>query len=226
MRPINLRNIKQTEPGTFKKLEPGVYPVIIQKVEDHPQAEYLTLVLDIVAGEYEGFFSTPFYEDKPYTHNITISYRDEPKVMENFAWTMARIGESNTGFDIDAAMEAGNFSLLENKVCGCVFACAEFFNKKTNEFEIGTNAQPKKIISTLQVQSGEYEKETDPIMLSRKGKLNKISYYLEKSETDAERWLNHYEAEREGGAKATPIQSTAPSVAQSGVYNGPIPFGM
>lgn len=220
MKPLDLNNIKQTEPGAFRNIEPGVYPVIIKKVEDHPQAEYLTLELDVVAGEYEGYFSTPFYADKPYAHSITLFYNNDRSI-EELAWSMARIGESNTGFDVNAAMAVGNYQMLEDKVCGCIFAKAEFFNKKTEEFEIGNNAQPKKLCSTADVQSGKYADQTTPIMLSRKQKVKQVKNKLKISDDEAERWVSQYE----GGAKQA-TAAAAPATAPANVYSGPVPFTM
>lgn len=220
MRPIDLNNVKQTEPGSFKAIEPGVYPVIIQKVEDHPKAEYLTLELDIIAGDYEGFFSTPYYADKPYAHAITLFYSERSE--GEFAWSMGRIGESNTGFDVAAAIGAGNYQMLEGKVCGCIFAQAEFFNKKTEEFEIGSNAQPKKLCSTADIKSGKYKDETTPIMLSKNRKLGQIKNKLDLSDKDAERWLNAYEARKECKENVPNIPPASSTPA--GVYDGDIPF--
>ena len=219
MRPIILSNIKPSEPGAFKRIEPGVYPCIIKKVEDHPQAEYLTLVLDIVAGEYEGFFSTDYYADKPYAHSITLFYGNDRSINE-LAWSMLKIGESNTGFDVDAMLKAGAYQLLENKVCGCIFAYTEFFNSKTEEFEIGNNAQPKKLCSTADIQAGTYADATDPIMLSRNGKLKQIKKRLNMGDVDAERWLNAYESRKECKENVPAIPSTVPA----GTYDGPLPF--
>ena len=220
MRPLDLSNVKKSEPGAFRAIEAGVYPVIIKKVEDHPQAEYLTLELDIVAGEYEGFFSTPYYADKPYAHSISLFYSE--RSIEEFAWNMDVIDSSNTGFDVNAALAAGNHEMLESKVCGCLFAKAEYFNKKTEEFEIGNNAQPKKLCSTADIQSGKYKDACTPIMLSRNQKIRQVKNKLGLTDKEAEQWVNRYEARKECKENVPTVPPASSTAA--GVYDGDIPF--
>lgn len=222
MRPLNLDNVKPMEPGKFETFDPGVYPCIIKKVEDHPVAEYLTLELDIVAGKYEGFFDKPYYEKKPFAHSISLFYTENS--LEEFAWNMSKITESNAGFDANAAIKAGQEQMLVGKVCGCIFACQEFLNTKTEEFEIGSSAQPKKLCSLQDIDNKAYTiDDATPIMLGRNQKLKQVKKRLEMNDSEAERWLKAYEtgSKKPGAAKTAGVPA---AVKQTDVYNGDIPF--
>ena len=207
MKPINLNNIEEkTIGGEFKRLAPGAYACIVTKVEDNPSGEYLSVELDIVAGEFEGYFSDAFYADKPYTHRTVLSYKDAN--LGYLKHNLRAFTESNTGFDAEAAIMGGQEQMLVGKVVGCTFREEEYYDKKSGEFKLGS-PRPSTLIPTSAIETANAPK---PRMLNDSAKYNAM-----KRAGEAEGTISAYE---ENGWKKP--SSTAAAVAD--VYDGAVPF--
>lgn len=223
MKPINLQNVKESIEGSFDRLPRGAYPCIITSVTDFPSSEYLSVVVDIVAGEYERYFDTPFYADKPFAHSLVFSYKESALPM--LKGRLHVISDCNTGYDAESAFYAGNEQSLVGKVMGVVFAEQEYLNKKTKEFEYGS-PQPARLCRLTPDELEKPEnKEPKQVPMTEKRKIAAIrNAKIAATDEDARRWLKQYEADKAAGGAPAPY-STSPS-APADTYNGDIPFMM
>lgn len=209
MKPINLNNIEEKTPGgDYKRLAPGAYACVVTKVEDKPGGEYLSVELDIVAGEFEGYFSDAFYADKPFTHRTVLSYKDSN--LGYFKHNLRAFTESNTGFDAEAAIMGGQEQMLVGKVVGCMFREEEYYDKKSGEFKLGS-PRPSTIIPTSAVETASAPK---PKMLSDDEKRSAMKRAGESNRTIAEYEDNGWQKPDEGAAGHPAPDS----------YDGPVPF--
>ena len=138
MRPIDLTNIEESVPGEYKRLEPGAYMCAIMKVEDVPEKSYLWVYIDIIQGDYANYFSDEFYRDKPFAHRMCFSYRDDARVLGMLKNRLHVITDCNSGFDAEAAFNAGKEQMLVGKAVGVVFREEEYYDKKEGAFKIGS----------------------------------------------------------------------------------------
>ena len=166
MRPINLNNVVEKADGEFNRLKPGAYPCAIMSVEDVPDKEYLRVLVDIVAGEYKDYFSDDFYADKPFAHSIIMSYKESAQGM--LKGRLHVISDCNPGFDAEAAINAGKEQMLVGKAVGVVFREEEYYNKKTEDFELGS-ARPDRLCRLTELED-ERNANPKPKMLSEKRK--------------------------------------------------------
>ena len=157
MRPINLTNIVEKAEGEFNRLKPGAYACIITNVEDVPDKEYLRVLVDIVAGEYKGYFSDEFYDDKPFAHSVIMSYKESAQGM--LKGRLHVITDCNPGFDAEAAINAGKEQMLAGKAVGVVFREEEYYDKKTGDFEMGS-ARPCRLCRLTELEE---PKNADPM---------------------------------------------------------------
>ena len=170
MRPLNLDNVKAVVEGEYSTLPAGAYACVINDVKDNEKKEYLTVLFDITVGEHEGYFSEDFYKDKPWAHQMILSYKDTALGM--LKGRLETITACNPGFDAVAAINAGRFDMLKDKAVGIVFRQEEYFDKKTEEFKLGS----PRAFRFCTLQDIEDGKNTDPKphMLDEKGKIDAL----------------------------------------------------
>lgn len=210
MRPINLSNIEEKSVGgDYKRLVPGAYPCKVVAVHDNARSEYLEVVVDIVAGEFEGFFSDAFYNGKDYMHRVIMSYKDAN--LGYLKHNLRMFTESNTGFDAEAAILGGRDQLLVDKVVGCTFREEEYYDKKTSEFKMG-NPRPDRFISTADIAATEAPK---PRILKDDEKVDAM-----KRANESDRMIRAYQA---NGWKK-PDYSTADTPVVTDAFEEEPPF--
>ena len=205
MRQLNLNSIKAQTEGDFKNITPGAYACIITEVTDNENKEYLDALFDIQVGEFEGYYSSDFYKDKPWAHHMVLSYKE--KALPIFKGRMETITKCNTGFDAVAALDAGQYKMLEGKVVGIVFREEEYFDKKTSEFKLG-GARAFRFCTTADIQEGK-NANPKPKMLDHKGKIDALKRAgVASNEDDAEEWLDEYESDKAASAANSTNTST------------------
>lgn len=205
MRQLNLNSIKAKAEGDFKNITPGAYACIITEVTDKENKEYLDVLFDIQVGEFEGYFSSDFYKDKPWAHHMILSYKE--KALPIFKGRMETIAKCNTGFDAVAALDAGQYKMLEGKVVGIVFREEEYFDKKTFEFKLG-GARAFRFCTTADIQEGK-NANPKPKMLDHDGKIDALMRAgVASNEDDAEDWLAEYENDNAAPAASSTNAST------------------
>ena len=206
MRQLNLNSIKAKTEGDFKNITPGAYACIITEVKDNESKEYLDALFDIQVGEFEGYYSSDFYKDKPWAHHMILSYKEN--VLPIFKGRMETITKCNTGFDAVAALDAGQYKMLESKVVGIVFREEEYFDKKTSEFKLG-GARAFRFCTTEDIQEGK-NANPKPKMLDHKGKIDALKRAgVASNDDDAEDWLAEYENDKNTPATSNANTSTA-----------------
>lgn len=205
MRQLNLNSIKAKSEGDSKNITPGAYACIITEVTDNEDKEYLDVLFDIQVGEFEGYYSSDFYKDKPWAHHMILSYKE--KALPIFKGRMGAITECNTGFDAVAALDAGQYKMLEGKVIGIVFREEEYFDKKTSEFKLGV-ARAFRFCTTKDIQDGK-NANPKPKMLDYAGKIDALK---RAGINDADEWLDEYENNNAASTLA-PLNPTSVSTA-------------
>lgn len=143
MQKINFNDVTEQSEGARTKLPAGNYVCSITKFEDCPDKEYARLYVDIAEGEFAGYFSDPFYADKPYAHSIVMSYK--PQALGMLKSRLHAISDSNPGFDAEAAWNgnnpAGQFS---GRRVGVQFHEEEYIG---NDGEPRVNTKPGKLFA-------------------------------------------------------------------------------
>lgn len=206
MRQLNLNSIKAQTEGDFKNITPGAYACIITEVTDNDNKEYLDALFDIQVGEFEGYYSSDFYKDKPWAHRMILSYKEN--ALSIFKGRMETITKCNTGFDAVAALDAGQYKMLEGRVVGIVFRKEEYFDKKTSEFKLG-GARAFRFCTTKDIQEGK-NANPKPKMLDHKGKIDALKRAgVASNDDDAEDWLAEYENDKNAPATSNANTSTA-----------------
>ncbi len=206
MRQLNLNSIKAQTEGDFKNITPGAYACIITEVTDNENKEYLDALFDIQVGEFEGYYSSDFYKDKPWAHHMILSYKEN--ALPIFKGRMETITKCNTGFDAVAALDARQYKMLEGRVVGIVFRKEEYFDKKTSEFKLG-GARAFRFCTTEDIQEGK-NANPKPKMLDHKGKIDALKRAgVASNDDDAEDWLAEYENDKNAPATSNANTSTA-----------------
>lgn len=137
MRSVNFNEVEATTEGsTYQQLPAGAYVCSIMAMEDFADKEYVRMMVDIIQGEHANYFSDKFYNDKPWSHSIVLSYKD--KALGMLKGRLQTIAGCNPGFDPEAAWNAGNLNMFVGKAIGVVFRAEEYLDKKTGEFKIGS----------------------------------------------------------------------------------------
>lgn len=209
MRRVNFNNIKPSYEGEGgASIKPGMYACKITAAKDVPEREYIELLLDICEGEHAGEFRRDFYLDKPYAHHLILSYKEAALSM-----TLGRlecISACNPGFDAVAAIEGGREDLLVTRRCYVAFRCEEYYNKKTDAFEVGSNPRPGYLVKPDKYDPGV---EVKPSMLSEKKKLEALK----------RAGIYNPEAHLREMQLTGEVQA-APSSAVADAYDGGLPF--
>lgn len=175
MRNINWASIEASNGGGgFDRLEPGAYVGVITAMTDEEVKQYVRLLFDVAEGPHKGFFSDDFYKDKPWAHQMILSYRD--KALPMLKGRMETVNGCNPGFDAMAAFDA-NLSLFVGKRVGVVLREEEYFDKKTETFKMGS---PRcfRLCTIEEVASGKY-RDVKPKSLSaeeKRAELKRLNY--------------------------------------------------
>lgn len=164
MRSINWSSVEERTEGAFDQLEAGAYTCTIQSVEDVPAKEYVRVLLDVADGARRGFFSDAFYTDKPWAHSLILSYKDSALGM--LKGRLKVIEACNPGFDPFAAWDAGRLDMFCGRKVGVVFRAEEYWDKKTEEFRVGS-ARPDRLCKLDEVPT---IKAPEPKMLDDAGR--------------------------------------------------------
>lgn len=139
--------------GGYDKLSAGNYVCRIVEVKDFASSSYVRLILDIAEGEKTGYFTKDsFYADKPWAHNVVLSYKSDQAIR----FTKGRLNaieDSNPGFDAKAAWGAGELglALFLGKLVGCTFNEEEY---ETDSGEVKCNVKPGALIPAATVRDG------------------------------------------------------------------------
>lgn len=205
-RKVDWTSVEASTDGDYKSIKAGAYVGVITEMVDITSREYVQLVFDIADGEFKGYFSDSFYANKPWAHNMVLSYKDSALGMTK--GRLQTIQECNPGFDPFAAWDADRWDMFKGRKVGLVLREEEYWNKNDREFKLGS---PKcfKLCKLEDVTSGKYA-EVKPKMLDDAGKrdaLSRAGY----GQTDIDMILM---------APSQPAASAAPA----GVYDGPTPF--
>ncbi len=201
MKALNLNNVKAVKEGEFERLPAGAYVCQITDVQDNEEKEYLRVLVDIIHGDYEGYFSGDFYKDKAWAHNVIMSYKEASYgILKGRAET---ISKCNTGFDAVAALEAGKFEMLKGKVVGVVFREEEYYDKKTDEFTLGS-ARPDRFCTTQDIQDGK-NADPKPRMLKDDEKRDA----LRRAGIDPDYWFAQKESEAAQAALPEDVRAAA-----------------
>lgn len=136
MRSITWGSVEAASEGDYARIEPGAYVASIQSMEDVAGKEYVRLVFDIADGPHKGYFSDAFYKDKPWAHNMILSYKD--KALSMLKGRLETIQKCNPGFDPFAAWDAGSLDMFVGRKVGVVLREEEYFDTKTEEFKMGS----------------------------------------------------------------------------------------
>lgn len=136
MRSVNWGSVEASSEGGFARIEPGAYAGVITSVEDVPSKEYVRVLFDIDDGPFKGYFGDGFYADKPWAHNVIMSYKDSALGM--LKGRLETIQACNPGFDPFAAWDAGRLDMFSGRKVGLVFREEEYWDKKTEEFRLGS----------------------------------------------------------------------------------------
>lgn len=136
MRNVNWSSVSASSEGGFARIEPGAYVGVITSVEDVADREYVRVLFDIAEGPLKGYYSDTFYADKPYAHNLIMSYKDSALGM--LKGRLETIQACNPGFDPFAAWDAGRLEMFSGRKVGLVMREEEYWDKKTEEFKLGS----------------------------------------------------------------------------------------
>lgn len=134
MRKIDFDNVEASVEGSYRQLPPGAYTCVIMGAEDVSDRQYVRMLVDIIDGEYKDYFSDKFYRDKPWAHQMVLSYKDTALGM--LKGRLQTISECNPGFDSEAAWNGGNLAMFVGKAVGVVFRQEEYYDEKSGEFKM------------------------------------------------------------------------------------------
>lgn len=174
MKPFS--NYNETQAMTDSaKLPVGAYVCKIMgaEVKSYSWGDRLEISIDIIEGEYTGFYATNYRnqttEDKKWKGILRLSVPvDDGSDSDNlskkmFKTAMVAIEESNSGYHWD-----WNESGLKGKVIGCIFRNEEWvYNGRS-----GWAAQPFKFITPEMVRSGNYTLPKDKPHKNNSGGMN------------------------------------------------------
>lgn len=115
--------------GTFKAMEPGIYPCKIVRVNTVFEAydgtktaerdQVAQFVVDVSDGEFAGEFSRDFYSGKEYIHALSVGWG------KSDIWQLKQLNTvltaDNPGFDPLAAFEADRWDMFVGKKLHVLF---------------------------------------------------------------------------------------------------------
>lgn len=149
MRKIDFDNIEESTEGGFDRLEAGNYVCTVTAAEDFEKKEYVRLLVDIAEGPREGFFSDPFYSEKPWAHNVVLSYKETAQKM--LKGRLHVLTDCNPGFDAQAAWNGGRLDMFVGKSVGVCFNEEEY---EGNDGKVKTNVKPGALVRIDDIRDG------------------------------------------------------------------------
>ena len=149
MRPVNFSNIAESTEGGFDTLEAGNYICTIVSAKDFPAQHYVRLLINIADGPRKGYFSNDFYANKPWAHNIIMSYKETAQSM--LKGRLHVISDCNPGFDAEAAWNGCDPQLFVGKTVGVTFNEEEY---EVNYGSIKHNVKPGALIRVSAIKDG------------------------------------------------------------------------
>lgn len=165
MRSIQWESVESSTEGGFPRIEPGAYVGVIGSMEDFPSKEYVQMLYDVAEGPRKGYYSDAFYVNKPWAHNFYLSYKNTALGM--LKGRLETIGECNPGFDPFAAWDAERLDMFIGRKVGIVLREEEYWDKKTEEFRIGS----PKCFRLCKLDDVSTIKAPEPNMLDDAGKV-------------------------------------------------------
>ena len=168
MRNVNWGSVDAKTEGEFARIEPGAYVGCIGSMEDFPGKEYVQMLYDVAEGPRKGYYSDAFYSNKPWAHNFYLSYKDTALGM--LKGRLETIAACNPGFDPFAAWDAGRLDMFIGRKVGIVLREEEYWDKKTEEFRIGS----PKCIRLCKLDDVSTINAPEPKMLDDAGKVDAL----------------------------------------------------
>lgn len=154
--------------GEFARIEPGAYVGCIGSMEDFPSKEYVQMLFDIIEGPRKGYFSDGFYANKPWAHNMILSYKD--KALGMLKGRLETIAACNPGFDPFAAWDAGRLDMFTGRKVGLVLREEEYWDKNAEEFKLGS----ARLFRLCKLEDVPTIKTPKPKMLNDSGKIEAL----------------------------------------------------
>lgn len=215
MRSINWNSVTSSnDGGDYERLEPGAYVCAITEMRDVPGKEYVQMLFDIAEGPHKGYFSDSFYSDKPWAHNLIMSYKDTALGM--LKGRLETIQSCNPGFDPFAAWDAGRLELFVGRKVGVVMREEEYFDRRGETFKLGS---PRcfRLCKLEDVTSGKYAEVKARYLDvdAKRAALERVGY----GQYDIDRIIAADSLSALGGAGA----ASAPATTTAGDF-GPVPF--
>lgn len=133
MRKVTWNEVEESAGGDFDSLPDGGYVLKVIAAHDEDKEERVWMEFDIAEGRYAGFFDNDFYSDKPYAHQLMLSYKDAA-----LGLLKHRIGcfsKSNPGFDAEAAWNGGKLDMFVGKLIGAAVVSEVKESKKGNAYD-------------------------------------------------------------------------------------------
>lgn len=168
MRNVNWGSVDAKTEGEFARIEPGAYVGCIGSMEDFPSKEYVQMLFDIIEGPHKGYFSDGFYANKPWAHNMILSYKD--KALGMLKGRLETIAACNPGFDPFAAWDAGRLDMFAGRKVGLVLREEEYWDKNAEEFKLGS----ARCFRLCKLEDVPTIKAPEPKMLNDSGKIEAL----------------------------------------------------
>lgn len=214
-RKVNWTSVESSTEGDFNRIKPGAYVATITEMTDVTSKEYVDMVFDIAEGDYKGHYSAKYYEGKPWSHDVKMSYKDSA-----LGWLKGRletIQACNPGFDPFAAWDADRLDMFIGRKVGVVLREEEYWFRGNDNNEAGFKmgeARCYRLCTIEDVTSGKFA-EVKPKMLDEKGKRDALS---RAGFGDADIAMILMAPDNAGEQKVEERDIPA------GVYNGELPF--
>jgi hypothetical protein len=202
MRKINFESIDEAVEGGFDTLPAGNYVCRITGAEDVADKEYVRVLVDVAEGDKRGFFEDKYYADKPYTHNIILSYKEA--ALNFLKGRLHVVTDCNPGFDAEAAFngDESGLSLFLGKAVGVCFGEEEYENK---EGDVRTSVRPDHFVRIAEIRDGSAKP-------ARHKTLDGKYLSLEEAEQDAARAKGYAQRRKENTEKHTETYDDIPFI--------------
>ena len=157
MKKLNLNDVEAVEPTERKKLPAGGYIVRIESYDDDEANERVWFVFDVNEGPHAGFYSDPFYANKPWRHRLMLSTKDN--ALGATKGKLNKVTEANSGFDAVAAFNAGNLDMFVGKKVALVAGIEQDAFQGDNGWIATEDVDwfHAKYVAPAKVRSGEFE---------------------------------------------------------------------
>lgn len=137
---------------SFERLPAGGYVCRIIGVEDETKKEYLSVVYDIIEGQYKGYYSDDWGKDHPFAHRFFMSYKEGALGM--FKGRLRAIDESNGTEFVKEAVSGLKEQQLVGKMVGLVIGYEEY---DSDRGEIRERTYVKSVLPIDKIRSGDFK---------------------------------------------------------------------